>query len=58
MGTLQQKIAEKFLSKLSESKDIDAESVDQLRKLLADNKKVKSDDLVKIFSLPASGDFK
>jgi len=58
MGTLQQKIAEKFLSKLSESKDIDAASVDELRKLLADKKKLKSDDLVRIFSLPASGDLK
>jgi hypothetical protein len=58
MATLQQKIAEKFLSKLSESKDIDAESVDELRKLLADKKKLKSDDLVRIFSLPASGDLK
>jgi hypothetical protein len=60
LGTLQQKIVEKFLAKLSESKGIDSESVDQLRKLLADtkNKKLKSDDLVKIFSLPTGGDLK
>lgn len=56
MATLQQQIAEKFLAKLAESKDVDAERIDQLRKLLADSKKLKADDLVKLFSLPAGGD--
>lgn len=58
MTTLQQKIAEKFLAKLAESKDMDTESINQLRNLLADSKKLKADDLVKIFSFPADGDLK
>jgi hypothetical protein len=58
MVTLQQQIAKKFLAKLSESKDVDKEKIDQLRTLLADGKKVKAEDLVRIFSLPAGGDLK
>lgn len=58
MATLQHQIAEKFLLKLAESKAVDAERIDQLRKLLADTKKVKADDLVKIFSPPAGSDLK
>lgn len=58
MATLQQQIAEKFLMKLSESKDMDTEKIDQLRSLLADSKKLKADEFVKIFSLPAGGDLK
>jgi hypothetical protein len=58
MPTLQQQIAEKFLTKLAESKDMDAEKIDQLRTLLANSKKPKADDFVKIFSLPAGGDLK
>lgn len=58
MATLQQQIAEKFLAKLAESKQVDAEKIDQLRKLLTENKKLKADDFVKIFSLPAGGDLK
>lgn len=58
MVTLQQKIAEKFLAKLTESKTVDTEKIDQLRTLLADNKKVKAEDFLKIFSLPAGGDLK
>ena len=56
--TLQQQLADKFLTKLAESKDVDAERIDQLRSLLADSKKLKADDLVKVFSLPAGGDVK
>ena len=58
MATLQQQIAEKFLGKLAESKDVDGEKIDQLRTLLANGKKPKADDFVKIFSLPAGGDLK
>jgi hypothetical protein len=58
MATLQQQIAEKFLAKLAESKDVDAEKIGQLRTLLAGGKKPKTEDLVKIFSLPAGGDLK
>ncbi len=56
MATLQEQIAEKFLVKLSDSKDVDAETIDQLRKLLTDSKKPKADDFVKIFNFPAGGD--
>ena len=55
MATLQQQIAEKFLAKLAKSKDVDAEKIDQLRSLLADRKKLRADDFVKVFSLPAGG---
>jgi hypothetical protein len=58
MATLQKTIADKFLAKLAESKDVDAESIDQLRSLLADGKKLKADDLVKVFSAPAGGQIK
>jgi hypothetical protein len=58
MATLQQQIAEKFLGKLEESKDIDAGKIDRLRTLLANNKKPKADDFVKIFSEPVGGDLK
>jgi hypothetical protein len=58
MPTLQQQIAEKFLAKLANAKDVDAEKIDQLRILLANSKKPKADDFVKIFTLPAGGDLK
>jgi hypothetical protein len=53
-----QQIAEKFLGKLVESKAMDPGKLDQLRGLLADNKKPKADDFVKIFSEPVGGDLK
>jgi hypothetical protein len=58
MATLQQQIAEKFFAKLAESKSIDSEKIEQLRKLLAESKKLKAEELVKIFSLPSGGDIK
>ena len=58
MATLQQQIAEKFLAKLVESKAVDPEKIDQLRTLLANSKKPKADDFVKVFSAPAGGDVK
>ncbi len=58
MATLQQQITEKFLAKLSESKHVDAEKIEQLRSLLADSKKLRADDLVKVFSHPGGGDLK
>lgn len=56
MATLPQQIAEKFLAKLSESADIDAEMSEKLRSLLAAKGKLKADDLVKIFSPPSEKD--
>jgi len=58
MATLQQLIAEKFLAKLTKSKKVDADKIDQLRTVLADSKKLKAEEFVKIFSLPAGGDLK
>jgi len=58
MPTLQQQIAEKFLARLAESKDVDAEKIDQLRTILTNNTRPKADDFVKIFSLPTGGDLK
>lgn len=58
MATLQQQIAEKFLVKLAEPKGLEAEKIEQLRALLSDNKKLKADDLVKVFAQPAGGDIK
>jgi hypothetical protein len=51
-------IAEKFLGKLSESNGVDGEKIERLRSLLANNKKPKADDFVKIFSEPVGGDLK
>jgi hypothetical protein len=58
MPTLQQQIAEKFLGKLAKSKKVDADKIDQLPAVLADSKKLKADEFVKIFSLPAGVDLK
>jgi hypothetical protein len=58
MATLQQQIADKFLAKLADSKDVDAEKLAQLRALFAGGKKPKADEFLKIFSLPAGGDLK
>jgi hypothetical protein len=58
MATLQQNVAEKFLVKLKDGKSLDAEKVEQLRKLLTDSKKPKAEDFIKIFTAPAGGDVK
>jgi hypothetical protein len=58
MATLHQKIADKFLARLAESKDADTEKIEQLRAQLGGGRKIKSEDFVKIFSAPAGGDIK
>ena len=58
MPTLQQKIAETFLEKLGDAKEIDAAKLTQIKALLSSEKKPKAEDFVKVFSLPASGDVK
>lgn len=58
MATIQQKVVEKFLAKLTNSKDVDPAKVEELRVLLADDKKPKADDFMRIFSLPAGADLK
>jgi hypothetical protein len=58
MTTLHQQIAEKFLAKLKGSKDVDVGKIEQLRRLLADSKKIKADEFVRIFSQSDGGDIK
>jgi hypothetical protein len=58
MSTLQQSIAEKFLAKLAQSKDLHSETIDQLRVLMASGKKPKADEIVKVFQHPGGGDIK
>src|SRR5256885_16769059 len=45
MTKLQDTVSAKFLAKLEEATHWDAEKIEQLRKLLADSKKLKPDDL-------------
>jgi hypothetical protein len=58
MPTLQQKIADQFLAKFAQAKDVDADKIDQLRKLFGEKKKLTAEDFVKIFTLPAGGELK
>jgi hypothetical protein len=58
MPTLQQQIAEKFLSTLAESDEVDAAKIEKLRVLLSENKRVKAEDFMKIFTTPAGEDLK
>jgi predicted transcriptional regulator len=50
MPTLQQTVVKAFLANLAEKKSLDAVKIEALRKLLAENPKVKADDFVKIFT--------
>jgi hypothetical protein len=58
MATLQQQIANKFIVRLADANALDETALEQLRAYLADGKKVRPDDLVKIFTSPTSGDVK
>ena len=58
MATLQKQIADRFLEKLEHVKEVDVLQLDELRNLLSGDKKIKVEDLVRIFSLPAGGDLK
>ncbi|MER9095520.1 hypothetical protein NKI34_31745 [Mesorhizobium sp. M0700] len=58
MVTLYQNIASKFLAALAEDQKVDSDKIEQIRKLLANGKKLKAEDFVKIFSAPAGGDVK
>jgi len=57
MATLQGAISERFLERLSDAKEFDADKVNQLRALLSKGIKPKPEDLVGVFSLPP-GDIK
>jgi hypothetical protein len=58
LPTIQQTIADKFLTKLADGKEVDAIKIQQIRTLLVNNKKPKPDDFVKIFTIPAGDDLK
>jgi hypothetical protein len=58
MAKLQNEIAGSFLEKLEESPDVTPEMVAALRELLSAGKKLKADDLVKVFSPSPGGDVK
>ena len=57
MLTLQQLIAEKFLGRLKEEgKALDKQALKQLSDLFGAGKKIKADDLVKVFTSPPGGE--
>lgn len=58
MATIQQQIADKFVSKLTESGDVDAVKIEKLKMLLSENRRVKAEDFIKIFTLPFAEDVK
>lgn len=58
MAKIEHKIADAFLEKLKESPDISPAMIDQLRGLISSGKKLKADELVRVFSPPAGGDVK
>lgn len=58
MSTLQRQVAEKFLAKLADTGMLEPERIEQFRVLLANGKKLKAEELVKLFSAPAGGDIK
>ncbi len=53
MPTLQRLIAEKFLVRMKEGQVLDEQALNRLTDLFGAGKKIKADDLVKVFtSLP------
>jgi hypothetical protein len=55
MATLQKQITNKFLEKLAHSKGVDATQLNELKTLFSGDKKIKVEELVKVFSLPRGG---
>jgi len=49
---LQEEIASAFLRELEKSPDLTPEMIEGLRELVSSRKKLKADDLVKVFSPP------
>jgi hypothetical protein len=58
MKTPYEQIGEKFLAELEKSKDVSLKKVEALRLLFAGGKKLKADDLVKIFASAEEDDIK
>ena len=57
MPTLHQQIVEKFLGKLADSKEFDPQKIERLRSVLVDSKKLRAEELVKVF-VETGGDIK
>jgi hypothetical protein len=58
MATLQQQIADKFLSALAQREEVDADKVVELRKLLDRGKKPKAEEFIQVFTAPPGGEIK
>ena len=58
MPTLQKQIADRFLEELKHAEGVDPAQLDELKTLFSSNKKIKVEDLIRIFRLPAGGDLK
>jgi preprotein translocase subunit Sss1 len=58
MASLQQQIADKFLAALARRKDVDAQTVVELRQLLSRGKKPKADEFIRVFTAPPGGEVK
>jgi len=56
MATVHKKIAQTFLSALTDSAALDAEKLRLLRELLEKSEKPKPDEFVEIFKRPAGDD--
>lgn len=56
MPTLQRLIAEKFLVRMKEGEVLDEHALKQLNDLFGAGKKIKADDLVKVFTSPPGGE--
>jgi hypothetical protein len=50
MATLQHTIAEKFLAELAEKGTVDSAKIEALRAMLKSGKKIKAEELVKVFT--------
>jgi hypothetical protein len=55
VASIQQQIRDSFLTKLAESAAVDADKIAKLRELMGNGKKLKADDIVKLFSSTSDG---
>jgi hypothetical protein len=53
VATIQQNIRDAFLAQLTESGSVEAQKIERLRALMDNGKKLKLDDVVRLFSSPA-----
>ncbi len=55
MASIQQQIRDSFLTKLAESAAVDTDKIPKLRELMCSGRKLKADDIVKLFSSTGDG---